>query len=417
MRCPKGPAVLGGAFVWTGGRLLDLHFVGGALGAVTLSLPCGYGGSKFFKVRGVSAPMNLERGCPAPSHTPDRRGTIMLKLVTRMFKKNTDTEPTTEDYQLPTDDPEVNPILVEDDGDEVPHEEVASLNSQLLAPVNKAIDPAGLSVRTRAVVEMQHGLTDLASHIRVLGQRLHAQSMGQSKLIEALTELPDTIKEVLPDMEEQTKALAAVKLALDEQSDANRTFIDALKPLPEFVKSAADLPETARKQIVALNELTKKLDEGNKGTLAQSEQVKVMVETIAQESGKSAEEVKSVVSNLTKLQKAQLKQAALAVKSNELARRSQRRHHSEISRNQQNRLAAMQRDQSRHFNRIEEHFKRNSRKQFAVTGAAVVLAVAAVAFAMLMATGVINPTEGTGAQEMAEQSERNIDGRAVVERR
>jgi chromosome segregation ATPase len=337
----------------------------------------------------------------------------MIKFVTRMFKK--DERENTEDYQLPTDDPEVNPILVEDDGDDVPLQEIASLNSQLLAPADVQ-DPSGLSVRTRAVVEMQNGLTDLASHIRVLGQRLHAQSMGQSKLIEALSNLPQTIKEVLPDVQEQTNALAALKLAMDEQTAANKTFVDALKPLPKFVETAANLPEAARKQIVVLNELTKQLEDGNTKTQAQSEQVKVMVRTLAASTGKSAEQVTQVVTNLTKLQKAQLKQAALAVKSSELARRDQKRHHTEVAKNQQNRLAAMQRDQTRHFNRIEEHFKRNSRRQLAVAGTAVALAVAAVTFAVVMSSGSFSADKSDAAFPMADNTERVIDGNAVVER-
>lgn len=337
----------------------------------------------------------------------------MFKFVTRMFKKS-ETEAQEAPYQLPSDDPEVNPILVEDDGDEIPAEEVVMLNSRLLAPVNP-LDPSNMSVRTRAVVEMKTGLNDLGSHIRMLGQRLHAQSMGQAKLIEALSILPATLQQVLPNMEEQNRVLGAMKLALDEQSESNHIFVEALKPLPTFVAAVANLPETAKKQMWAINELTKQLEDGNNHTREQSEQVKVMVETLTQSNDTKADELKNAVGELSKYQKAQLKQAALAVKSSELARRSQRRHQADISRTQQNRLSTIQRDQSRHFNRIEEHFKRTSRMQFAMTSIAVVLAVAALTFATLLATGTVK-LPGTQQPTAQAQPAQPVDESAVVSR-
>lgn len=331
----------------------------------------------------------------------------MFKKLTRMFRKKHEEDV----YELPSDNPEINPILVEDD-DEIPPEEVVMLNSRLLAPVNPN-DPSSMSVRTRAVVEMKSGLNDLGAHIRMLGQRLHAQSMGQAKLIEALSNLPETLKEVLPNAEEQNRALGALKLALDEQTEANRTFVDALKPLPQFVSTMANLPETAKKQMWAINELTKQLEEGNSQAKEQGEQVKVMVETLAAANGQKSEELQKTVEELTKFQKAQLKQAALAVKSSELARRSQRRHHTEIARSQQSRLNSMQRDQSRYFNRIEEHFKRSARTQLVLTGAAGLIAIAALTFAVLMGSGVIEI--GGKAQPTAEtQTDRPVDDSAVV---
>ncbi|MEZ5993638.1 MAG: hypothetical protein R3E76_14990 [Planctomycetota bacterium] len=337
----------------------------------------------------------------------------MFKFVTRMFKKD-ETAQQEETYELPSDNPEVNPILVEDDGEEIPAEEVVMLNSRLLAPVNP-LDPANMSVRTRAVVEMKTGLNDLGSHIRMLGQRLHAQSMGQARLIEALSSLPATLQQVLPNIEEQNRVLGAMKLALDEQSESNHTFVEALKPLPQFVSAVANLPETAKKQMWAINELTKQLEDGNSQTREQSEQVKVMVETLTQSNEAKADELKNAVGELSKFQKAQLKQAALAVKSNELARRSQRRHHSEVARTQQGRLSAMQRDQSRHFNRIEEHFKRTSRAQFAMTGVAVALAVAALTFATLLVTGTVKlPTTQQPTAQV--QPAQPVDDSAVVSR-
>lgn len=332
----------------------------------------------------------------------------MFKKLTRMFRKKQE-EPT---YELPSDNPEINPILVEDD-DEIPPEEVVMLNSRLLAPVNPN-DPSNMSVRTRAVVEMKTGLNDLGAHIRMLGQRLHAQSMGQTKLIEALSNLPGVLKEVLPNAEEQNRALGAMKLALDEQTDANRTFVEALKPLPQFVTSMANLPETAKKQMWAINELTKQLEEGNSQAREQGDQVKVMVETLAEANGEKSEELQKTVEELTKFQKAQLKQAALSVKSSELARRSQRRHHSEVARTQQSRLTAMQRDQSRYFNRIDEHFRRSARTQLVLTAAAGLIAIAALTFAVLMGGGVID-FGGKKAQPTAEtQVERPSDDNAVV---
>jgi 3-oxoacyl-(acyl-carrier-protein) synthase len=160
----------------------------------------------------------------------------------------------------------------------------------------------------------------------------------------------------------------------------------------------------------AINELTKQLETGNSQAIEHSEQVKVMVETLAQANGQKSEELQKTVEELTKFQKAQLKQAALAVKSSELARRSQRRHHSEIARTQQSRLSTMQHDQSRYFNRIEEHFKRSARTQFILTGAAGLIAIAALTFAVLMGSGVIDlgskaqPTAGTPAERPADGS-------------
>jgi chromosome segregation ATPase len=335
----------------------------------------------------------------------------MFKLVTRMFRKKTD-KPAA-DYQLPTDDPEVNPILVEDDGEELAPQEAATLNSQLLVPIN-TLDPAAMSVRTRAIVEMKNGLGDLASHIRVLGQRLHAQSMGQSKLIEALTRLPQTIKDVIPSGEAQTNALAAMKIALEDQSNANRQFVDAMKPLPEFMKSVANLPETARKQMWAITQLTEQLDRSNDAVKEQGDQVKVMVEKLASGNDERSAELSATLEQLANLQKTQVKQTTLAVKSSELARKSQRRHQTEALTTQQTRLAAMQRDQSRHFNRIEEHFKTSARRQFAMTAVAVGLAIGAVTLAVLMATGTIKLTDTSPVRTAETPTERAVDSNAVV---
>lgn len=332
----------------------------------------------------------------------------MFKFVTRLFRK----QPAEfEQYHLPSDDPGLNPIVVEETED-IPMEEVVTLNSRLLAPVNP-LDPANMSARSRAVVEIKTGLNDLGDHIRMLGQRLHAQSMGQSKLIEALSILPATLKEVLPNVEEQNRALGALKLALDEQAGANRTFVEALKPLPEFVQTMANLPEAAKQQMVAITDLTKQLEAGNVKATEQSEQVKVMVETFSAGQGAQTTVLQGAVEELTKFQKAQLKQQALAVKSNELARRSQLRHQTEISRTQQSRLTAIQRDQSRHFNHLQEHFRKSSRVQMALTGVAIVLAVAALTFAALIAGGVFK--FGGTAQPTAE-APRVVDSDAVVSR-
>ncbi len=332
----------------------------------------------------------------------------MFSMIKRMFRRKPST---VADYQLPSDDPELNPILIEDDS-EIQLQEVATLNSRLLAPVEQT----GMSARTMAVVEIKNGLGDLASHIRVLGQRLHAQSMGQSKLIEALSNLPQTIKEVIPNTQEQTNALCAMKLALDDQAEANRQFVEAMKPLPQFMQAAANLPETARKQMWALNELTKQLEEGNRATKEQGDQVKVMVEALAADSGAKSEQFNGAVEELTKLQKAQLKQAALAVKSNEMSRHSQRRHHTELSRQQHDRWMSLQQDQNRNFNRIEEHFKQSARRQMVLTGAALGLAVGAVTLAVLLVTGLVK-MPGSDSQPTADApTERSVDPNAVVEK-
>ena len=336
----------------------------------------------------------------------------MFKFVSRMFRKKKTGTP---EYQLPTDDPELNPILVEEDGDEPLELEMAGVNSQLLATINPN-DPANMSVRTRAVVEMKNGLSDLASHIRVLGQRLHAQSMGQSKLIEALTLLPQTIKDVMPDGEAQTNALAAMKLALDDQSSANRQFVEALKPLPEYMKQVADLPETARRQMSAITQLTDQLERSNEAVKEQGDQVKVMVEKLAEGNDERSMEISATLEQLANLQKTQVKHAALAVKSSELARRSQRRHQAEALTTQQSKLAAMQRDQSRHFNRIEEHFRSSAKKQLALTGVAAGLALGAMALAVLMATGVVKLSDNAPATTATQPAERVVDKDAVVQK-
>jgi hypothetical protein len=337
----------------------------------------------------------------------------MLNFMTKMFRKKDDT---TEHYTLPSDDPEINPILVEDTGEDLALDEVASLNSQLLMPTPQ-IDAAGMSVRTRAVVEMKHGLNDLASHIRVLGQRLHAQSMGQTKLIEALSNLPHTIKEAVPGVEEQTNALAAVKLALDDQTRASRTFIEALRPLPQFMQAVSKLPEAAQQQMLAITELTRQLDEGNRATKEQGEQVRVMVEKLTTQGEERSVQVKEAVTVMTKLQKAQLKQAALAAKAQEASRASQRRRHTEMVETQQQRLTAMQRDQGRHFGRIEEHFRRSSKRQIAFTGAAVGLAVGSLVLAVMVMTGLVKLPVGEATPTAVQETERNVDGSAVVEGR
>lgn len=341
----------------------------------------------------------------------------MFKFVTKIFSKKKTTEDTEDvslNYELPSDDPGVNPVLIQEVGDSIQLQEVASLNSQLLAPAQ--IDGSGMSVRTMAVFEMKNGIHDLSDHVRALGQRLHAQSMGQAKLVEVLTGLPAILKDALPDKHAQNNALGALKLAMDEQNNSNKAFVDALKPLPKFVEAAANLPETARKQMWAMNELTKQLEESNDEAREQSKDVKLMVETIVEQNGEKADQVKKVVENLTKYQKAQLKQAALTLKSSEVARKQAGKHQQQVQRGQQNRMASMQRDQSRHFNRIEEHFKRSSRRQLMATGLAVGLAVVATTFAALVATGIIDFGGEAKAPVAVEQSDRAGTDNTVVEK-
>ncbi|MDC1142549.1 hypothetical protein OAU50_05625 [Planctomycetota bacterium] len=339
----------------------------------------------------------------------------MLKFVTKMFRKKPEPQVSEPVYELPSDNPELNPVLVQEAGDSVQMQDVASLNSQLLATIPTS-DSAGMSVRTRAVFDMKTGIQDLSDHVRSLGQRLHAQSMGQAKLVEVLTGLPAILKDALPDKHEQNNVLGALKLAMDEQNDSNKAFVDALKPLPKFVEAAANLPETARKQMWAMNELTKQLEDSNDEAREQSSHVKMMVETLVEQNGEKSEEVKRVVDDLTKYQKAQLKQAALTLKSNEAARKAAHKHQGQVQRDQQNRMSVMQRDQSRHFNRIEDHFKRSSRRQLWATGVAVCLAVVATAFAALIATGVLDFGMDSKAPVATDAQERPATDGAVVEK-
>lgn len=339
----------------------------------------------------------------------------MFKFVTKIFNKKKTTEDLGTTYELPSDDPELNPVLIQDVGDSIQLQEVASLNSQLLATTDQT-NQAGMSVRTMAVFEMKNGMTDLSDHVRALGQRLHAQSMGQAKLVEVLTGLPAILKDALPDKHAQNNALGALKLAMDEQNNSNKAFVDALKPLPKFVEAAANLPETARKQMWAMNQLTKQLEESNDEAREQSGQVKLMVETLVEQNGEKADQVKEVVNNLTKYQKAQLKQTALTLKSSEVARKSANKHQNQLQRNQTNRMSSMQRDQSRHFNRIEEHFKKSSRRQLWATAVAVSFAVVATTFAALVATGVLNLNSEKPAAVAIEQNDRPDTSNTVLEK-
>ncbi|MDH5642103.1 MAG: hypothetical protein OEY28_12500, partial [Nitrospira sp.] len=168
------------------------------------------------------------------------------------------------------------------------------------------------------------------------------------------------------------------------------TFVEALRPLPAFLKTAAHLPLAAQKQMEAIGKLTEQLDQSNKEAQEQSEQVKVMVETLSKTGSEKDEKIEGMVTNLEKYQRMQAKQAALAVKSNELARRSQRRASEDLQLTQMARLDAMQRDQSRHFNRIEEHFRRGSKRQMWITSVAVIAAIAALALVGLFSTGVLD---------------------------
>lgn len=335
----------------------------------------------------------------------------MLSFITRLFKKRPASMRV--NYVLPSDNPDDNPVFVAD-GDSVELTEVASLNSRLLAPVDP-MGMGGVSVRTRALIEMKNGFQDLATHVRSLGQRLHSQSMGQSRLIETLTKLPTMLREVIPNGEDQTRALASLKVALDEQACANQIVIESLKPLPAFVTAVCDLPIAAKQQVVALDELTKELERTNNEARTQSEQVKVMVESlVTNEKGKS-EELKEAVVRLEEYQKAQLTGVQAQAQAAEAQRRSQRRHHVEVARKQAEHLASLNREQGRYFARMEEQMSKSARRMMWVAGSAVGAAVVAVMFAVLMATGVINLHEDPKVAAPAEKTTRNV-GDAVVSR-
>lgn len=333
----------------------------------------------------------------------------MLQRITRWFRRKQNTARVDAPYVLPSDDPEVSPIVVEEP-DEVQVAEVASLNSALLSRITP--DQTGYSVRTRAVIEMKNGLGDLGAHVRSLGQRLQAQTLGQARLLEALTNLPTMLREVIPNGEEQNRALAAMKLALDEQADANRQFVEALKPLPEFVRAAGDLPETARKQVSALEQLTEQIQSGNTAAREQSEQVKIMVETMAQNDATKGQQVHGMVEQLTRFQRAQLKQQIGAIKAGQEALASQRRHQAELERNQQSRLNLIQREQAQVYLKLEEHFRSSARRQLLVTGLAAVLAIGALVFVALLAVGALGDDKPAPQAEI----ERNIPAGTVVSR-
>lgn len=335
----------------------------------------------------------------------------MLSFITRLFKKRPASMRV--NYVLPSDNPDDNPVFVADN-DSVELTEVASLNSRLLAPVDP-MGMGGVSVRTRALIEMKNGFQDLATHVRSLGQRLHSQSMGQSRLIETLTKLPTMLREVIPNGEDQTRALASLKVALDEQACANQIVIEALKPLPAFVTAVCDLPIAAKQQVVALDELTKELERTNNEARTQSNQVKVMVESlVTNEKGKS-EELKEAVTRLEEYQKAQLTGVQAQAQAAEAQRRSQRRHHVEVARKQAEHLAALNREQGRYFTRMEEQMSKSARRMMWVAGSAVGAAVVAIMFAVLMATGVINLNEEPKVAAPVVKTERNV-GNAMVSR-
>lgn len=335
----------------------------------------------------------------------------MLSFITRLFKKRPASMRV--NYVLPSDNPDDNPVFVAD-GDSVELTEVASLNSRLLAPVDP-MGMGGVSVRTRALIEMKNGFQDLATHVRSLGQRLHSQSMGQSRLIETLTKLPTMLREVIPNGEDQTRALASLKVALDEQACANQIVIEALKPLPAFVTAVCDLPIAAKQQVVALDELTRELERTNNEARTQSEQVKVMVESlVTNEKGKS-EELKEAVVRLEEYQKAQLTGVQAQAQAADAQRRSQRRHHVEVARKQAEHLASLNREQGRYFTRMEEQMSKSARRMMWVAGSAVGAAVVAVMFAVLMAAGVINLNEEPKLAAPTVKTERNV-GDAVVSR-
>ena len=335
----------------------------------------------------------------------------MFKSLKKMFGRQA-AEPV---YQLPSDDPELNPILVTDESPEPGLDEIASLNSQLLVPAIPD-NPGAASARSRAIVEMKTGLQDLGTHIRSLGQRLHAQSMAQAKLVDALSTLPQTLKEIIPNGEEQTRVMAALKLSMDAQSASHEKFVESLKPLPQFIESAATLPEAAKRQMQVIESLTSQLRCDNRNARQQSEQVKVMVESMADRREAGAVKVEDGLRNLNKVQRAQLRQAALAVKSSELARRSQRRHHADLEKRQGLKLEYMRRNQSQRFGRMEVHFRQSARRQTIMTGAAVLLAVLALVFAVLVSTGTLQLGGAAAPQAAAQPDDRGGTDSAHVSR-
>ena len=121
-----------------------------------------------------------------------------------------------------------------------------------------------------------------------------------------------------------------------------------------------------------------------------------------------------MVEQMTKYQRAGLKQAFIANQQQDAVRKSQRRHHAELEHVQSAKLASIQKEQARQFAAMEGHLTRSAKRQSILAGAAVAVAAVAAALMMLVATGVIRV--GDSAQGMAQtEAERRVPD-AVVQR-
>ncbi|MCC6573650.1 MAG: hypothetical protein IT462_07655 [Planctomycetes bacterium] len=338
---------------------------------------------------------------------------MFIKFITRLFKKPVtvakDIGEDTVVYMLPSDNPAMNPLQIHEAEGVIGAEDVATLNSRLLAPVGGA----GVSVRTRALVEMKNGFQDLASHVRGLGQRLHAQTLGQSRLIETLTALPTLLQQMIPNGEEQNRALAALKMAMDEQADAHRVFVDALRPLPDFINAVASMPAQAQQQINALSRLTDQLEQNGLETKAQSDQVRVMVENISVANQQANARADAQAQTLQNFQRANLKGVSLQLKSAELGRKSMRRYHQDMARRNSAQMAALQREQGRYFNRLEEHVGRVARRSSQMAFVGAIMGVIGLVFTVLMMTGAIRLGGPSPSPTVVENPRSNVGGATV----
>lgn len=227
-------------------------------------------------------------------------------------------------YVLPSDDPELNPVTVLDDGDDVAASE-ASIDSPLAA---NGGDASG-SARTRAVAEVREGLGELGAQLRALGQRIQAQTMGQAKLLEALAALPALLREATPG-------------------------------------GAAQV----------LEQVANRVEAGQRETALQ---VRALVEGLAAQDAQRAAQVQGLVEQMARTQRTQVRQQIIALRAGRAALASQRNHQEELERAQQGKLNALQHENAQNFFRMEERARKSGRQQLAVTAAAALVAIAALA--------------------------------------
>jgi hypothetical protein len=220
-------------------------------------------------------------------------------------------------YVLPSDDPELSPITITDQSAEL-------LPAECELPLEAA---PSASVRTVAAV--QDGLAELASQVRTLGQRVQAQAMGNARLLEALQDLPNSLRSAMPGGADHSGALDAMREAMAASAASTARLCEALAPL-------RDLPAKATEQLTAMRQVARH-------------------------------------------QRRQLKQQMMALRAGKEVVASQRKHYTEMETTSQSRLGAIQHESAQSFFKLEQHLRRGARMQLAATCAAIVLAVCALA--------------------------------------